>query len=59
MWRPLPGLLSWLAGGWLADEGGLLILPGGSWVARKWSYKSPNIGYNYSYPAYNLTYKHP
>ena len=25
----------------------------------KWSYMSPNMGYNYSYPTYNPTYKYP
>ena len=25
----------------------------------KWSCKSPNIGYNYSYPTYNPTYNYP
>ena len=25
----------------------------------KWSYKSPNMAYNYSYPTYNPTYKYP
>ena len=25
----------------------------------KWGYKSPNMGYKYSYPTYNPTYKYP
>ena len=25
----------------------------------KWSYKSPTMGYNYSYPTYNPTYNYP
>ena len=25
----------------------------------KWSYKSPKLGYNYSYPTYNPTYNYP
>ena len=25
----------------------------------KWGYKSPNMGYQYSYPTYNLTYSYP
>ena len=25
----------------------------------KWGYKSPNLGYNYSYPTYNPTYNYP
>ena len=25
----------------------------------KWAYKSPNMGYKYSYPTYNPTYNYP
>ena len=25
----------------------------------KWGSKSPNMGYNYSYPTYNPTYNYP
>ena len=25
----------------------------------KWGYKSPNMGYKYSYPTYNPTYNYP
>ena len=25
----------------------------------KWGYKSPNMGYTYSYPTYNPTYNYP
>ena len=25
----------------------------------KWGYKSPNVGYKYSYPTYNPTYNYP
>ena len=25
----------------------------------KWGYKSPNMGYKYSYPTYNPTYSYP
>ena len=30
-------------------------LLGGSWVVISGGYKSPNMGYKYSYPTYNLT----
>ena len=27
--------------------------------SSKWGYKSPNMGYNYSYPTYDSTYNYP
>ena len=27
--------------------------------SKKWGYKSPNAGYNPSYPTYNPTYNYP
>ena len=27
--------------------------------SNKWGYKSPDMGYKYSYPTYNLTYNYP
>ena len=35
------------------------FLLGGSWMVFKWGYKSPNMGYNYSYLTYNRTYSYP
>ena len=26
---------------------------------KQWGYKSPNMGYNYSYPTYDPTYNYP
>ena len=42
-----------------ANSTGSFLL-GGSWVrSYKWSYKSLNMGYDYSYPNYEPTYNYP
>ena len=38
---------------------GLWVRVGRTWRfmgSYKWGYKSPNMGYNYSYPTYNPSY---
>ena len=38
------------------------MMPNSTWRlmgSYKWGYKSPNMGYNYSYPTYNPTYNYP